>query len=75
VANAQALLSLLLTAGVFSVVANAIIAHRRNAAECKREMHGLLRLLQPEIKNYNRAMEGLLSERPSHVFEGERFED
>jgi hypothetical protein len=44
VANAQALLSLLLTAGVFSVVANAIIAHRRNAAECKREMYGLPRL-------------------------------
>lgn len=51
----DSLLNVLLTAGVLSVIAEAIISGRRAEADRKRELHGLLRLVLLEIKDNNRS--------------------
>jgi hypothetical protein len=73
--NVESLLSVLLTAGILGVVAEAIISHRRAAAERKRELHGLLRLLLVEIKSNDRRMEVLLSGHSGTYSPDDRFED
>jgi hypothetical protein len=60
------LLNVLLTAGVLSVIAEAVISGRRAKAELKRELHGLLRLIQIEVDT-NIRVAGLVADAPDSL--------